>query len=87
MIMDDLNASCKETLPKNGEGQTLFGVTILELRLFSCRFIIGSNEDVGAIFCGMQTAKGSYCEAHHKICYIAPVKSPTASGHPAARRP
>jgi len=70
MIMDDLSSSCKEALPQSGEGQPILGVTILELRLFSCRYIIGSDENVGAIFCGSQTAKGSYCQTHYSLCYI-----------------
>jgi len=69
MIMNDLDASCKETFPHPGEGQQLSGVTILDLRLFSCRYVIGVDEDLGAIFCGKQTFKVSYCETHHKICY------------------
>ena len=69
MIMDDRPSSCKEILPRTGEDQQTLGVTILELRFFSCRYIIGADDDVGAFFCGLQTYKGSYCERHHKICY------------------
>jgi hypothetical protein len=69
MIMDDLISSCKEALPPLGEGQPISGVTILELRLYSCRYVVGADDDLGAIFCGVTTFKGSYCEAHHKICY------------------
>ena len=71
MIMDDPSSSCKEALPHQGEGQQLSGVTILELRLFSCRYVIGADDDLGAIFCGEQTFKGSYCKSHHKICYLS----------------
>jgi hypothetical protein len=76
MIMDDLISSCKEALPPLGEGQPILGVTILELRLFSCRYVIGADDDLGAIFCGLTTFKGSYCKTHHKICYKGlPAKS------------
>jgi len=45
------------------------GATILELRIFSCRYIIGSDDNVGAIFCGENVLKPPYCGAHRKICY------------------
>lgn len=69
MIMDDLGQSRNELPPPEGEEPQQIGVTILELRLFSCRFVIGADEDLGALFCGGQTFKGSYCERHHKVCY------------------
>ena len=69
MIMDDLISSCNDTLPHQGEGQQILGVTILELRLYSCRYVTGADDDLGALFCGVETFKGSYCETHHKICY------------------
>ena len=52
------------------------GVTILELRLFSCRYIIGSDEDVGAIFCGDTARRPPYCRVHREICYKRPPLTP-----------
>lgn len=69
MIMDDLISSCNDALPHQGEGQQILGMTILELRLYSCRYVTGADDDLGALFCGVETFKGSYCETHHKICY------------------
>ena len=51
------------------------GATILELRLFSCRYIIGSDETVGAIFCGVTVVKLPYCAGHRALCYL-PKKLP-----------
>ena len=79
MIMDDLDPSCKEALPKIGEGQSLFGVDILGLRYFSCRYVVGSDEALGAMFCGAVVHKVSYCRAHYALCYITPSKATAAS--------
>ncbi len=68
--MGDAGPSCKEGLPQSGEEPQQVGVTILELRFFSCRYIVKqAEEDFGALFCGVQTFKGSYCKGHHRICY------------------
>jgi hypothetical protein len=69
MIMDDLDSSCKNALPLTGEGQHLSGVTILGLRLFSCRYIVKQTEEE-ALFCGSKIHRVSYCEAHYRLCYI-----------------
>ena len=65
MIMDDLDAKSKEALPRNGEGQQLSGVTLLELRIFHCRYIVS-----GALFCGDTVHRVSYCKAHYRLCYV-----------------
>ena len=68
MIMVDAGPSCKEDLPRLGEEPQQVGVTILELRLFSCRYIVKQAEE--ALFCGSEIHRVSYCEAHYRLCYI-----------------
>jgi hypothetical protein len=68
MIMVDAGPSCKEDLPQSGEEPQQVGVTILELRLFSCRYIVKQTEE--ALFCGSEIHRVSYCEAHYRLCYI-----------------
>jgi hypothetical protein len=70
MIMDDLDPQIKKAPVRNDGGQPLFGVTLLELRLINCRYVIGSDEDLGAIFCGSEVHRVSYCRAHYRLCYI-----------------
>ena len=72
-IMDDTGQSCKAISPCVDKPQQV-GVTILELRLFSCRYIIGSDDNVGAIFCGVTVIKPPYCTDHRALCYLAPPK-------------
>lgn len=79
MIMLDFRTQCKEAPAKNDGGQSLLGITILELRLVNCRYIVSSNEDHGAMFCGAVVHKVSYCRAHYALCYITPSKAAEAS--------
>lgn len=44
------------------------GVGILDLGLFSCRYIV-DGEGMGAVYCGKRTAKKVYCADHYRICY------------------
>jgi hypothetical protein len=73
MIMDDLDAKSKEALPRNGEGQQLSGVTLLELRIFHCRYIVNEG-----IFCGAEVHRVSYCKTHYRLCYIK-ARAPASS--------
>ena len=59
-MADDANTD-EAALPANGEG-----ITILELRLFSCRFII-RYEEGDAIYCGDRGRP--YCPPHQRMCY------------------
>ncbi len=68
MIMGDVGLSRKGAPPPDGEGPQQIGVTILELRLFSCRYIVKQDEE--ALFCGSEVHRVSYCEAHYRLCYI-----------------
>ena len=74
MIMDDLDQFRKEAPPRNEGSQSLFGVTILELRIFHCRYIVS-----GALFCGDTVHRVSYCKAHYRLCYIPTKPAPKAS--------
>ena len=49
-------------------------VTIMDLRYNSCRYVTGSDEDLGTLFCGGPVAKRSYCKEHYKLCYIPTAK-------------
>lgn len=49
-------------------------VTIMDLRYNSCRYVTGSDEDLGTLYCGEPVAKRSYCATHFKLCYLPPVK-------------
>jgi hypothetical protein len=73
MIMDDLDAKSKEAPARNDGGQSLFGVTILELRIFHCRYIVNEG-----IFCGGEVHRVSYCKAHYRLCYIK-AKAPAST--------
>jgi hypothetical protein len=73
MIMDDPDAKSKEAPVISGGGQSLSGVTILELRIFHCRYIVS-----GALFCGDTVHRVSYCKAHYRLCYVR-AKAPTSS--------
>jgi len=77
MIMDDLDAKSKEALPRNGEGQQLSGVTLLELRIFHCRYIVSEG-----FFCGDTVHRVSYCKAHYRLCYLPPKRSPVPASAP-----
>jgi hypothetical protein len=46
-------------------------ITLLELKLDSCRFVINdSNKAADFLFCGQPKHTGSYCKEHHAICYV-----------------
>ena len=58
-------------MKKTGEeAKVIEGVTILQLRLFSCRYIVGKNEDEDTLFCGQEVHRVSYCARHYRMCYI-----------------
>jgi hypothetical protein len=74
MIMDDLDLQSKEAPVRNDGGQSLFGVTILELRMFHCRYIVSDG-----FFCGDEVHRVSYCKAHYRLCYVKPKRPPPAT--------
>lgn len=45
------------------------GISILELKMTSCRYIVGWCEDDLHLYCGKEQEQGSYCVAHAKLCY------------------
>lgn len=45
-------------------------LTIYELNMSSCRFIVNEAEKDGIhLFCGKKISRGSYCNHHAEICY------------------
>jgi hypothetical protein len=75
MIMDDFDQSRKKALLRNEGGQPLLGVTLLELRIFHCRYIVSEAE---ALFCGGEVHRVSYCKVHYRLCYIK-AKAPASN--------
>lgn len=45
------------------------GISILELKMSSCRYIVGWCEEDLHLYCGKDQVQGSYCDAHAKLCY------------------
>ena len=71
--MPDNRDDDNKILPASGGDKQHLGVTILELRFSSCRYIVGHNEDAEAFFCGEAIHRVSYCRTHYRACY-RPVK-------------
>jgi GcrA cell cycle regulator len=60
----------EEPPPAPGEG-----VTLVELRLESCRWPMGNPLEESFRFCGQhRIGTGPYCEAHHKVAFTPNVK-------------
>lgn len=51
------------------------GVSLLELRIFHCRYIISEAE---TLFCGGEVHRVSYCKTHYRLCYIK-AKTPASN--------
>ena len=79
MIMDDLDAKSKEAPLRNAGGQSLFGVTMMELRIFHCRYLVNEAE---TLFCGDTVHRVSYCKAHYRLCYLPPKRPPAPASAP-----
>lgn len=45
-------------------------VTLMELRIDSCRFSVSGERAPDFRFCGKKVWGNSYCEEHYKLCYI-----------------
>ena len=56
------------------EAPPLKHVTLMELTTDHCRYIVGSHQTRGTLYCGEPKEERSYCKAHHSICYYAPRK-------------
>ena len=61
----------------------LEGVTIFDLKMDSCRFILGPVQGVHTMYCGKETDGRSFCEDHKKLCYIYAKPASAKSAHPA----
>ena len=44
-------------------------VNILNLKYYSCRFIVTPESAKETLYCGKEINKESYCKDHYKICY------------------
>ncbi len=69
MIMPDNCKDDNNILPVSGGDKQHSGVTILELRFSSCRYVVGQDEDDGTLFCGEVIHRVSYCRTHYRACY------------------
>ncbi len=47
------------------------GVTLQDLKLNSCRYIVRKDDVWNTFYCGAPMTRGSYCECHAKLCYTA----------------
>lgn len=45
------------------------GLTILDLRSDSCRYIVEESDAWTTLYCGLPKTKGSYCDDHARLCY------------------
>ena len=71
--MSDVDNQNNEAPVISGGGQSLSGVTILELRIFHCRYIVSD-----ALFCGVEVHRVSYCKDHYRLCYVK-AKAPASN--------
>lgn len=55
--------------PPKTNGQE--GLTILQLKMNSCRYIIREDDAWNTFYCGVPRERGAYCEDHAKLCYVA----------------
>jgi hypothetical protein len=45
------------------------GITLLELKYMSCRYIVSEEKAATVLYCGKHIDKASYCKDHYKLCY------------------
>lgn len=48
------------------------GMTLLELKADSCRYITKVGVGLSTIYCGAPAERGAYCAAHALRCYVQP---------------
>lgn len=60
--------------PKPVEAKPL-NISFWQLKNNSCRYVTNEGRPENFLFCGAPKERGSYCEAHAKICF-APPKTP-----------
>lgn len=64
----EINRLYKKT-PPPPEGS----LSILDLRLSSCRYIVCEGDAWTTRYCGAETKRGPYCEHHAALCYTQAV--------------
>jgi len=47
-------------------------LTLMQLKMSSCRYIVRICDDGERLYCGQDQVRGPYCNAHAEICYIRP---------------
>ena len=53
-------------------------IYITDLKIDSCRYIIGDVDDADTLYCGAKVHRASMCPYHYSLCYHpAPFKKPT----------
>jgi len=57
--------------------------TIMELTLYTCRYVVSDVNGVATIYCGERVDGGSYCKSHKKLCYHYANSSTAKPAHPA----
>ena len=81
MIMDDLDAKSKKASLRNDGGQSLSGVTILNLENNMCRYIVDAPLYADTYYCGDPKERGVYCAAHAEMCYYGPKRKRPDNAH------
>lgn len=46
------------------------GITFMQLRAMSCRFVVSGKEPEDFLFCGDRKVRGAYCAEHAALCYV-----------------
>jgi hypothetical protein len=54
---------------KNYSENPSVGMTLMDLKSTSCRYVIETHSKHGTLFCGNENYKRSYCEEHFRLCY------------------
>lgn len=64
------NAPDNEILPASGEDELHLGISLLELKFLSCRYVVRYGNLGEAFYCGEVIHRVSYCKHHYSACYI-----------------
>lgn len=57
------------------------GITLLELNIDTCRYILDTPQFEKVFYCGEQVEHGSYCAKHGALCYVKPYKEQVRDSH------
>lgn len=45
-------------------------VTFMQLEHWMCKYVVSGAKASEFLFCGQKASKKSFCELHHKLCYV-----------------